>query len=103
MKNKTLFFIFSFLFILSLFGFIKNRFENNFIYLYGEKQKVEDVAYMYWYPEDSLENVSYYKFKKETILYCKQEIGNYMLCAWKFSLFQEPLFGWIKMEKLKNE
>jgi hypothetical protein len=89
------------LFIILFSFFISQKIiENRYSYLYGEKYKVENVAYMYWYPKNDVTNVSYYKLNKNDIVYCKGKSGDFILCAWKFSLIKEPLFGWIKMEKI---
>ncbi len=94
-----------FLWILVLFFLyiiIHNVVDNRFSYLYGEKYEIKNVAYMYWYPNEEITNVSYYKLDKGEIVYCKGENGKFLLCAWKFSLLKDPLFGWIKMEKINQ-
>lgn len=90
------------LFFVVTFFISQKIIENRYSYLYGEKYKVETVAYMYWYPNNEVTNVSYYKLNKGEIVYCKGENGKFLLCAWKFSLLKDPLFGWIKMEKINQ-
>lgn len=72
---------------------------------YGDKHKVSNPTMMYWYPEDSVSNVSYYLFERGDSLYCKYESADndFYMCAWKFDTFRDPLFGWVKIKDLEKK
>lgn len=71
---------------------------------YGQKYEVKNSTQMYWYPSYEIDNVSYYLFKGDDrdTLYCEysNEDNDFYLCAWRFSLFKDPLFGWVKSKDL---
>lgn len=71
---------------------------------YGDRYKVLNPTMMYWYPKNSVDNVSYYLFEKGDNLYCKYESTNqeFYMCAWKFDPFRDPLFGWVKIKDLER-
>ena len=103
-KNIRKWFYLVCVFIL-LFSVLKLYNETYLTKLYGQSYVVKNSTQMYWYPNNKAENISFYLFKENDndILYCKYENENkdFYLCAWKFSLFREPLFGWIKSRDLK--
>jgi hypothetical protein len=94
-------FLWIFVFVLCVFVF-RNIVDSKLSELYGQRYKVENVAYMYWYPTEEITNISYYKLDKGEVIYCKDQSGKFILCAWKFSLLKDPLFGWIKTEKINQ-
>lgn len=100
MKKKLVLFFLVILFFVGSSLFLDFRYD----ILYGDKYKVSNPTMMYWYPEDKVDNVSYYLFKRGDILYCEYENEDkkYYLCAWKFSIFRDPLFGWVKIKDLEK-
>ncbi len=72
--------------------------------LYGDRYEVLNSTMMYWYPKIETDNVSYYMFKPKDRLYCKHENADamFILCAWKFNVFRDPLFGWVKLKDLEK-
>lgn len=98
MKKRNIFILFFILLMIYSFNLVENK---NLSNLYGEKKQVQGVAYIYWYPNENLDNVSFYKLETGDNVYCLESKGMFSFCAWKFSFFREPISGWIKREKLR--
>lgn len=90
-------------FLIISFSFYE-YFEHKNIFLYGEKFHVVKTTEMKWYANGDIENVSYYMFKDGDSLYCEYSSmdNNFYLCAFKFSIFKDPLFGWVKASDLEK-
>lgn len=89
-------FILAFSFVLLLFLFLS---KSNLAYY-----TVVNPAQMYWYPNEDVENISYYMLTKKEIVQCDyiDQTGKFYFCEWKFSFFRDPLYGWIKTENLRK-
>jgi len=103
-KKKLVYFILPivvFLLLAGLVAYLNFKYEN----IYGNRYEVLNPTMMYWHPEYDIDNVSYYMFDVNDNLYCEYESVNnsFILCAWKFSIFRDPLFGWVKLKDLEKK
>lgn len=101
MKRSLVLLILGILVIVGTSLFLDFRYKS----IYGDRYKVLNPTMMYWYPENSVDNVSYYLFEKGDSLYCNYESTNkeFYMCAWKFDTFRDPLFGWVKSKYLEKK
>jgi hypothetical protein len=101
MKNNIKIFmslIFGFIIVISSIMYLKNMHHN------GIKIKLQKESFVYYYPFQNIDSISYYQIPSNEYVWCEyiSENKDFEFCSWYFSDKYKPIIGWIPIYNLSQ-